>query len=927
MKGKLKKGIASLMAVILCTGSVCGFAMASNLDGVPTETGETFAETQESFIVESSQQTEQPQQTEQTEQTQQTQEPVSEINAAAVMAVDAVEPAAIDYNQVTVTPDNTQQKYTICVKNISAQDVQRIYIPVWSRNNGQDDIRWYTASKMSDGSWECTIDIKNHKSDVGIYDLHVYSENSAGVKTILNAGTFSVTGISSSTVRGSAVNASSGIYRVEVEGLSSPAGISEVRIPVWSEKNGQDDIVWYDAKKSGSVWYADVDIKQHGYDAGTYNAHIYAYDNRGVESLSGSTKFSVTQMPSNQVQVDLNADQSKATITLKNAKLQSGTEYVSFPVWGDVSGQNDIIWYRANKLDTYTYQVTIPISNHKECGTYEVHAYGVKGSSTTLLGSQKFNVDGIAGNIKVVSKDDVNGYFTLEVADISAPAEITEVQIPVWSQKNGQDDIRWYNAEKSGNKWTVTVDVGDHKLDTGVYNAHVYVTDSRGIHGLIAATTVDVKKPSAAATVTAELLSDEISVKITASNVVGASKVQVPVWGEKNGQNDIIWYDMKQIDSRTWQTTISLGDHMETGKYQAHAYATVNNSMQLCAGTTFQVDEIVANIISFSNRDDETGNFTVNVQNVTGISNVNTVLVGVWSAADGQDDLTWYSAKKSGNKWSANIETINHNYDRGIYYVHIYAYNAAGQSLFVNGLTTEVVINGKLGFIREGNSVYYYPTIGKKAYGFERINGDRYFFDRTTGAMAVGWTYIDGYKYYFDGYGKMVQDIDSLIGLQSSYILKINKQSNCVTMYAYDPATASYCIPVKSMLCSTGDATPLGTYPLGRTYRWLLMYNGTYCQYLSLITGDYLIHSITYERYGDIYSLQTVGYNQLGVNKSAGCVRLRCGEAYWVYNLVNSGRLRQVTIYNSSVPGPFDKPYYAPIPDNQTWDPTDPAIR
>ena len=60
--------------------------------------------------------------------------------------------------------------------------------------------------------------------------------------------------------------------------------------------------------------------------------------------------------------------------------------------------------------------------------------------------------------------------------------------------------------------------------------------------------------------------------------------------------------------------------------------------------------------------------------------------------------------------------------------------------------------------------------------------------------MAVGWNYVDGYKYYFDDYGRMVQDVDAILGLQSSYILMINKQSNCVTMYAYDPVTASYCI-------------------------------------------------------------------------------------------------------------------------------------
>ena len=62
------------------------------------------------------------------------------------------------------------------------------------------------------------------------------------------------------------------------------------------------------------------------------------------------------------------------------------------------------------------------------------------------------------------------------------------------------------------------------------------------------------------------------------------------------------------------------------------------------------------------------------------------------------------------------------------------------------------------------------------------------------------------------------------------------------------------------------------------------------------------------------------------VGQSAGCVRFQCGNAYWIYNLVNAGKLRQVTIYNSSDYGPYGLPYVAPIPGSQTWDPTDPLI-
>lgn len=49
--------------------------------------------------------------------------------------------------------------------------------------------------------------------------------------------------------------------------------------------------------------------------------------------------------------------------------------------------------------------------------------------------------------------------------------------------------------------------------------------------------------------------------------------------------------------------------------------------------------------------------------------------------------------------------------------------------------------------------------------------------------------------------GRLVQDVDSLIGKQSDYLLKVNKTLNCLTVYAKD-GNNGYIIPVKAMLTS-----------------------------------------------------------------------------------------------------------------------------
>lgn len=198
----------------------------------------------------------------------------------------------------------------------------------------------------------------------------------------------------------------------------------------------------------------------------------------------------------------------------------------------------------------------------------------------------------------------------------------------------------------------------------------------------------------------------------------------------------------------------------------------------------------------------------------------------------------------------------------------------------------------------------------------------RYYFEN--GYAKTGWQYIDGYRFYFDAYGRLVQDVDGIIGKQSDYLLKVNKTLNCLTVYAKD-GNNGYIIPVKAMRTSVGDDTPIGTFKTPEKYRWRLMVNGTYTQYATRITQGFLFHSITYATPNE-NDLLTVGYNRLGVNKSLGCVRLTCANSKWIYDNCHLGTTVQV-YEDANVASPFDKPDLVPISDQQTWDPTDPKFQ
>ena len=224
--------------------------------------------------------------------------------------------------------------------------------------------------------------------------------------------------------------------------------------------------------------------------------------------------------------------------------------------------------------------------------------------------------------------------------------------------------------------------------------------------------------------------------------------------------------------------------------------------------------------------------------------------------------------------------------------------------------------------IDSAGNVTYSQGSGAPYTGWGWKNRDRYYF--VEGQAVKGWQYIDGYKYYFGEDGKVVTDLEPVLGAKGPYLIRINKQMNTTTIYAKDGANG-YIIPYKVFLCSTGDDTPLGTFKTPEKYRWRLMNSGVYCQYATRLGPglSILLHSIIYER-PDINTLKPETYNFQGVVRSAGCIRFLSGDAKWIYD--NCALGTTVEVYNSSVPGPYDRPAIEQtISMDQHWDPTDPV--
>lgn len=154
---------------------------------------------------------------------------------------------------------------------------------------------------------------------------------------------------------------------------------------------------------------------------------------------------------------------------------------------------------------------------------------------------------------------------------------------------------------------------------------------------------------------------------------------------------------------------------------------------------------------------------------------------------------------------------------------------------------------------------------------------------------------------------------------KGQYLIKVNKQQNVVNVYRKDKKGKFK--PNRAFICSTGTATPLGTFSVGAKYRWHQLNGPSYGQYCCRVYKGILFHSVWYHKPRK-NTQSYVQYNRLGTTASHGCIRLTVAASKWIYDNCPTGT--RVVIYNSGNPGPFGKPKARKMSGYMGWDPTDP---
>ena len=457
---------------------------------------------------------------------------------------------------VYVSEDCTVMQLTL--ENVEGYD--RIWVPVWSTEGGQDDLKWYEMTPAGQGTWTCTVDLCGHGS-AGEYYIHVYGGSQNPNVLVMDTKAY----VDKMPFRRVEATVSDDCCTMEVVIRNVDENWTSVWVPVWSEENAQDDIRWYEAaKQADGTWYCAVDLEAHG-DSGWYFVHVYG-GSQSPEQMLGDTTAYVRVVPGALPSVKVTVAMDEMTIVLKNIGDWAN---VWIPVWSEAGDQDDIQWYRPTRQPDGSWVAVVDLNDHRDVGLYHIHVYGGTDAAETQVAVKTVTVVNQPGTVPQMRTALNDGVLTVELINTG---DWKNIWIPVWSEENGQDDLRWYQpVRQSDGSWLLNADLGSHG-SLGNYAVHVYGGENAPTE-LLTYGTVYVDALEDVPVIRGSVSADGSKLTLTLSNAQDCDHIWIPVWSMENGADDQIWYEPALQTDGTWTVTVDLGDHSGSGIYHIHVYS------------------------------------------------------------------------------------------------------------------------------------------------------------------------------------------------------------------------------------------------------------------------------------------------------------------------------------------------------------------
>ena len=556
-----------------------------------------------------------------------------------------------------------------------------------------------------------------------------------------------------------------GNFTITAKNLKGFEGYKEVKIPFWSHANGMKDIVWYSpSRQTDGSYTVTAKASDHENASGKYEAQVFYVDAQGQNKFVKKAFIDYTApKPSADLTITKSEKEGTFTITAKNLQGFDGYKEVKIPFWSHANGMKDIVWYTPTRQADGSYTVTAKASDHENAdGKYEAQVFYVDAQGQNKFVKKVF-VDYTAPKPSAdltITKSEKEGTFTITAKNLQGFDGYKEVKIPFWSHANGMKDIVWYTPTRQADgSYTVTAKASDHENADGKYEAQVFYVDAQGQNKFVKKAFIDFKNQSRP---TGTLLIQNNNKDTGTFDVIikdvysskGVRTVQVPTWSDKDGQDDLRWYEATRQANGDYKVSIKASDHKNsTGKYHVHLYYIQNDGSRIGIGTTTTDVEfrnaMTKTQASIKNVNATNGTYTVAVDQAPQGRQIKNIRVAAWSKAH-QENLYWYSATPSGMHTEVQVSATNHQYQKGNYTTHVYV---------------DYVDGGVEGFNLGQTALSPRETVDQTAYNPHVSNGQR---DRILRAAAS----LVGVRSGSAAHHQLVKDYNSVNPLPVGYAVK-----------------------------------------------------------------------------------------------------------------------------------------------------------
>ena len=491
-----------------------------------------------------------------------------------------------------VNNDTMTGRFDVLISDVKAPNgVASVSVPIWSDVNGQDDLVWYVATKQNDGTYKVSVKASDHKNSTGKYNIHLYYNQLNGKQIGVTATTTEVTiGKRPEELRPSGKlsienkNDQTGTFDAVIRNVVAPTGLKEVLVPVWSNQNGQDDLIWHKAVlQSDGSYRATIKASDHKNDSGKYNVHVHFIDSNNHRSYVTQTVTEVKQIkPSGKLIIENKNDQTGTfDAVIRDVVAPNGLREILVPTWSEVNGQDDLVWHKAERQEDGSYKATIKATDHRDSlGKYKLQVIYVDNSGQSQLiteGSTEVTRK-TSGTLSIENNNKDTGSFDVIIKDVYSPKGVRTVQVPIWSAKDGQDDIRWYEAARQANgDYKVSVKASDHKNSTGLYYVHLYYIQNDGSRVGVLASSTEVEFRNANTKTRAFIKNVNVEAGTYMVEVDQAPQgrqiknVRVAAWSQDHQEN-LYWYSTASTGTQT-DVHVSAVNHKNlAGNYTTHVY-------------------------------------------------------------------------------------------------------------------------------------------------------------------------------------------------------------------------------------------------------------------------------------------------------------------------------------------------------------------